>query len=882
MPVARTYGTRLRTRGAGAARQAVPDFGGAGGLIATLQLVNTSGSTQAAAPTHMAGIWLREGDLPSGQHPQWKIDGTTRKATWRVNARWPDGSAQHISFILIAPSIAGSATKDVEVWGGGAAPVTSGLDLTTITGRDFKTEITGITNLTGTWTASVDRGISDNDSVLLIMNGEAGPVYRVRTQLRDSGNVAHGQLHSYDYVQVLANDSGTLAHFRLLSRIVPPFLNVDSPSKVKRSFASLVVKDGASTIATLTSGSAKTFTASGGSVTVTMTGHGLETGMAGRMTTTGTLPGGLSTGTDYYLRVTGTNTVQLYPIASDSVGDFNVITPSSAGSGTHTFTPHIEVVHFASVFTATGEGKYQFAQGGGSVSTENTCRWVFPKAYLKSTKCIPTWRVDHTPTAFATHSYVPNGKGPLRSRFGDTGAHPQIAVQPQWAATHFQLQTATQEQTVRVAGLSLGHATICVRNSGTGTVPVLNAASGTPYTGMGTAVATSIRWNGSPGQSTGFTMPTGDSTGVILAEGFNHWGGGPVMYAAGITGEPQYFDLLVETANYTILSRELNSSRNNASASRYGYQIFDPYQVREDAWAMANMGHAAGMISVAHWDAAGLHTYLQDCLKVTYDEANARVTALPTFQQNNGLMPYIIEQGGANAGNIKTYLAPWNTDYMIEAVSATYGLTKYAGAKTFGEFLGKLPAAVHADVGLFHWFVYQVLISTAEIYALVTNINQVHYLLDLLSVDVSGNTITVDPPAQFNMADGDRILITGSGAGPTAFQSLYARDVSDPGVGSNKTFRVATTAGGTAIDITSTSVGFVNARLLGSQPNTYGLTYAGDNQYQQVGFSAYSMAVAMGLSGFSTIQTEAARLIALDSFSTFANPMNDRTSSVLT
>jgi hypothetical protein len=68
---------------------------------------------------------------------------------------------------------------------------------------------------------------------------------------------------------------------------------------------------------------------------ITSNSHGLKNGDPLVLTTSGSLPGGLSTGTVYYVRDATTNTFKL-----SVTKDGPEIDITSTGSGTHTFTMH--------------------------------------------------------------------------------------------------------------------------------------------------------------------------------------------------------------------------------------------------------------------------------------------------------------------------------------------------------------------------------------------------------------------------------------------------------------------------------------------------------------------------------------------------------------
>jgi len=77
-------------------------------------------------------------------------------------------------------------------------------------------------------------------------------------------------------------------------------------------------------------GSAQAFTADAGTDVITAAGHGLSDAQIVRLTTTDTLPAGLSTGTDYYVRDATADTLQLSAIAGGAAIDI-----TDAGTGTH-------------------------------------------------------------------------------------------------------------------------------------------------------------------------------------------------------------------------------------------------------------------------------------------------------------------------------------------------------------------------------------------------------------------------------------------------------------------------------------------------------------------------------------------------------------------
>jgi hypothetical protein len=73
---------------------------------------------------------------------------------------------------------------------------------------------------------------------------------------------------------------------------------------------------------------------------ITITAHGFAQDQIVRFTTTGSLPGGLSTGTNYYVIYIDENTIKLQTSYQGSHYATAVLNITSTGSGTHTITPY--------------------------------------------------------------------------------------------------------------------------------------------------------------------------------------------------------------------------------------------------------------------------------------------------------------------------------------------------------------------------------------------------------------------------------------------------------------------------------------------------------------------------------------------------------------
>ena len=867
--------------GLGAADAVQSGGGGPGpeGLITTLTLQNTSGSTQGANfIPHVVGMGFAKGDLSTGDWPVFKgaVSGDTYPATIWVRARWSDGSVKRIgALVLVTDSIAGSSDLDVEIYSGGSAPAASALSTSDLSAADLNVVLTGIENLTGTWTSSLNTGISDNDDLKLIADGPAGKVWRIRQQFRDASS-NHGQLECYHYVAALQNESDGLYGVRWLPRTVQPWYDNDSPTKLKRGFTA-AVKSGSTTLIAPTPGAAKTFSRLSGNY-CTMTAHGMERGMTGRLTTTGTLPGGLSTGTTYAIRTTDDNTVQFFTKTSEATGIGTEVTITSAGSGTHTFTPHIEIVHGASFWGSTTDGKWQFAQGGGSASAEPTVRWKFPKAYLRSTKLIPPYDTSLSPTApSTTQTYKPNGKGGLRYNFPDTGPGDQIGPQPAWVARHFMLQTANAEQNVRVPALSIAHGNLCGRQSSTGTVPVLNAASGTPYSGMGTATTSLRGWQY---YSAGYTGAADDTAGCIVMD-WAHFGGGSTYYAGLITGEPQYDDLMIESAIYAIANRYTGTDypqRNDSTLGYYGYTWRDTYHIRDDAWSTLNITLAAAANTETHWDAAGLHTYLNALMTKNWEYPVTYNATQDSFWNDTGLFHFRASDGIGQ---------PWMFNFAIYAAAFGYAVTENADALTMLRHFVKFPIACDADTDINQWTCYNNTMRSGDSggSSLVTNINQIHWGPLNYSINAGTDVVTLSmndyTSLKLTLTDGDTVRFGNTGA-PTnlsVMTTYYVRDCSDPGTTSPKTFKLEASPGSGALDI-GAAAGSLFVRMQVTPGTARGMGYEGDDQYHDTTYGAIRWAEALGETQVATIRGKLDTIIANDTLVTHLNtPTNAMSTS---
>lgn len=838
-------------------------------LLTTITLHNTSGGTiSAGAVTPFFGHPFKTSDIASGTYPQFRSPNGQNCdfSFWGRRSR-DNGSWKWSGFaIRTKEDISAGDTQVISIYNGGSAPSAPSVGISDISARDFKVTLTGLDNLSGSWVSSLTQGITDNDELLDISGlsnagGNVLKLFRVRQQFMQSA-ANHGQLEAYHFAAVLQNASSGVGGFRWLPRVTQPWYDVDSPAKNKRDF-SWTLADGGTTVATMSPGSACQFTWDSGSNFLS-SNNTLPTSVAGRLTTTGTLPTGLSTGTTYYISPDPDSGVanRLYfcPTAVDALSFSNRISASGAGSGTHTFTPHTEIVQFASVFGAASDGKYQFIQGGGTFTADAPIHVEFDKAYWKATELLPTYMLSVAPDPNPTQTYTPNTRAQLRADWNGTGPAEQIGPQPGWVARSFMSQTESDLRGVRVNGLCYGNVAFCFKSSATGTVPVVTATSGTPFTGMGTASAT-LRW--STANSNGFTAPSGDTRGIYIAADGSHWASG-VYYAYLATGEPQYFDMMVDTANYMVLCRyeaiststNVNTGtpgpRNNSTLGVYGFvQGEVGGGDRDDGWSFREIGLCSGIRPDVTWEKAALGSYLDTLVQRNLDVFDAFNALQDSFWKDNGWFWFFGDY---------PLLPPWMYFYKYLSWSLVDAVLE-GGCTSQLTYLSKFPAAVHTNVDIFHMTGYRCLCWSAD-HTMVTSMSQMFFSpgggtywayasgTDLLTYNIFGDKAT------YTLNDQVMCQFSSPGAWLPLFTPYNVVTLTDPGTGSNKTFKIsATPSPGSPVNITNDGNLTENfgIRYQTIPSNSWGMDYDNINGgYTPIGNAALNMGAARGMTGIAS------------------------------
>jgi hypothetical protein len=212
-------------------------------LITTLTLSDYSGSG-VLADSHSAiqHIQFPDGMIPAGGAPMFKITSGPLAGTMvpfsydLAPAIYPGGAYLRGADVLLRcpAAIAAGTPVTVGVYTGGTVPAPSGRSLSDITSNtNLNVTVGGLFNLTGTWVASVNQGITDAAANpanyadnYVAMDGDAGKVWMIRSNFQQAG-ANHGYFVCYNYIAVLQDSSGGFGAVRWLPKLVTPWYEPD-------------------------------------------------------------------------------------------------------------------------------------------------------------------------------------------------------------------------------------------------------------------------------------------------------------------------------------------------------------------------------------------------------------------------------------------------------------------------------------------------------------------------------------------------------------------------------------------------------------------------------------------------------------------------------
>lgn len=846
--------------------------GGGSSLLATLVLENTSGgatATESHPPTK--GLGFKKGDLPSGAYPICKTaGGATIPATFWCQSKWSDGSTKMLGCLPRFPNaVSGSSTANVEVWSGGTAPSAGSRTLAEVYAASIKVVAVGHAtnndNLSGTWTA--DLQAANLIETIVFGDGPTAKIWRLTVPFKQAGS-AHGQLITSFYLMALTDGSGNLAGFRVLPRVRQPYYNVDSPAKVWRGFSSLTLQYGAGPTTfdpIANSYSAKPFTWSGASNILNSTAHGLDNGCCVRLTTTGTLPPGLSLNTSYWVYTQGNNALQFLDgcMSGGANQGTNIIVVTGAGTGTHTMTPYNYVCHFGKATIATTQGKFVYIQGGGSVATEPTLRWKEDKTYDHTTRLLPPFRtsVNGQVTNNTAFNWAPQGLGGLVDYIGTVGERDDIGLISGFQSKHWFTQAAVDERVVRIIGLAMGHYSCDMRDS---SLNPLNMAQGA-YSGFTSSLAATVYWSPANDTGAGFTVPSGGSKltaaifrGPDLSHQTQH-----VYYAYKFTGEPQYYDDLLDCGNMFLALADPSSKNFTVGSTYYGVGPAGKDSTRTGAWCYREMVMCATLVAETAPDGRAWATYARDQAAIQSSYLVAYLATLSAWAQANGFWH---PQSNVNGRSI------WQISYFWWVACFHAAAMEDANALTIAAHLSKWPPFVKALTGNLWCMMtyYEVSSKNNNTYG-VPLVDADAYWgpwanVSNLSWSTTGDLFTWNTP-NWTPANGDKVMFWANARPGSNFAyntQFYAVQTS------GNTFKLAATPGGAPIVVQATSdlfafggqlcyPQFAVTTIPASPPSTGGINgfiYDAGYAANADGCMKYCQALGITTTGLSAASTE--------------------------
>jgi len=855
------------------------------GLITTLTLVSTSGSTVGAgAPVPPFGLQFADGDIPSGEYPelQFDSDDSVWPCTFSQVRSWASGAMKHCSVIpACSPKAITTGGITVNVLSGGSAPAASGRSRTEIYAANFVTKMTGAGSnfgLTGAWTAELEND-ANNFQKVTYADGGGGLSERHWTKVNAAGT-PHGQLECLHYVVAVNDTSGNLAGFWYLPRVWQPYYNQDTPAKGWRALSAFTIDSvgpGGSGTATITPPfgyTARDVTwTSGASFTCNTTPdwyHGAGQHEAAYnsvpcvLTTTGTLPAGWSLTQLYFVHANSdnTNSLSLTSAASTEAP----ATATNGGSGTHTLTPVRNVLHFGSQFGATAEGKSNWVQAQGSVSAPGLVQVRFDPVYRRSTRCFLPFdlsiTIDSCLTSVGSYTYSWDtlSVGPLTLHTAGAGNRGDIGLITDWQRRHFSNQAVVDELYARMIGLSRAHFGTGLYDLSThGPAQLYNAT----YANMPTTGYDTLTWNPSAGTTgAGFTLPPNTNVCAGFDGTTTDHMPSTAAYAYEVFGEPVYLDLILEAAMGGLLQYGPGARNPTSPSTAYGVVTEFAYTIRNLAWALRDLVFADGLWPDTDPYGTGIPDMLSDCRTASVNWPNLWIAGGNSYVSTNKLW----------APN-NTQHAPWMLDYTAHTYTLAYTLCEDANALTMLQ-------------GMQTWWNY---VATTFSYG------QIYTYYDLVYVD--GGTPYTDPDtisddAHFaSLGAGmvglpSGVAISWASGTPGVFTAIepgqgytpangdkwifpaydnHAQPVTPPGgLSSNtpyyavnrsgNTFNLSATPGGSAINISTTSAG-LGVENIGLVPVSFTSTGMVSN-YQEVRLGVFQCMTAAGVTGMSSLLSD--------------------------
>lgn len=487
-----------------------------------------------------------------------------------------------------------------------------------------------------------------------------------------------------------------------------------------------------------------------------------------------------------------------------------------------TFGTTISSQFYSSWFAVDTDAKWMFVpqvNSGGSAAAECTVRVKrdsTAKAYLRATKLIPAPDLTVTANSTPTTNYYPYTKGPfLYWDMGTVGERKEIGVWTAFHAAHFLTQAAVDDRVMRVVGLMASGWRTNIRRKSTLQIIAIayqgtNAA--TAYSGLG---ATQPTWRMGGSNFTGVTNPVVTSpTTLWRSDNLSAHRPAATYYPYLVTGEPQFLDLLQESAAQIMMSTlaglgtfapapvtgscfSVGSERNYtvAGTDYYGVTTIAGSNLeRAAAWATRDVCEAAAISP----DGTGAKSYFVDSVQTSFACVNAYNNSRAQSWRDGGLYFF-----GATVDDA----APWGQAYLDGSIAHGAMITENAEAQIFVNHRAKFYIGIHsrmdiAAAGCFH--------AAARDQSNLRKEDLDLWLFEIgngsMTWSSSTDRFTIGSGGNGNMnftpTVGDKIAFEAANlpaSGIAAKQTLHVVQV----VG--QTFKLSLTPGGAAIDVTTDS-----------------------------------------------------------------------------
>lgn len=746
----------------------------------TLTLSNPSGSAQTANwITPMFGHAFRQGDVPAGEFPAFAVaGGEACPSTQWGHTYWPDGSLRFCAAMLRVPSgVAAGGTVTVSVSSSPSGPSPSVLSAATVAAAsDIKVEATGLRNWAASlWVSSLNQGIADGD-VQVVGSGDAGIVLRVYEGFRTAG-ADHGQAGVWHYVAALQSSAGGLYGLRYIGKFANGWHDVALPQINVLVAEGVALRNGAATVRNIgPSAAPRGFSWSSGFSASSVAG--LLSGSPVKLTTTGTLPSGLSPTAVYFVRLTGGSGFTLHNSLNEVAFNSNAALATDAGTGTHTITPvfHLES-YAAGPYTCGSNGLWDFIAAGGS-GTETPCFVTVDRAYGTLTRVLGPLRSNVAATVIATRSYATDTYVDLVVAQDTTGERPDIGYMTGWCIR--QWMRGDGLQTIRVHGLQMAAKSWSLRRLATkAPLNLTNEA----LAGMGAALP-SYRYRPSNTAANSGVNAAADFGKVFGAQDWAHQ---PQMlaYVYFITGEPQYADAMHDMANAAIAN--VGDRNPTVSGTTYRGVVLRDGQQRVEGWVLRDVAWVA-MFTPDTYLGAAIGTHAKTILASNFDYLKAAKLTGTSFTIANKFYP-----------NPNPSPGPWQIAYLLSAVNLAFTATADADARTAAEDIIANYDAMRQAKGLHTISSYYLDFVGGTLG--MTSWDNVLFrgALGTVVSDAATDVLTVSVPSGYGALTNGAIVMNQGfpPGGVTQGQPYFVRDLS------GASFKLASSAGGTAIDLTT-------------------------------------------------------------------------------